>query len=249
MKADLHIHTRHSDGTATVTEVLQHVAENTDLDVIAITDHDCIEGAVQASKLAHHYGIQVVVGEEVSTADGHLLALFIHELLPRGRSAGETIQAIHAQGGLAIAPHPFDHLVMSLGRRNPNLTGWALDGIEVFNAGVYRTERGCNHKAERVAQHLQQTMLGNSDSHSLATIGRGYSLFNGNTSHDLYHAIQSGQTRWGGSYWRTADHLSMWWRGIRQRGIRQFIHWAITCSRPMRATEAGALSFSKSSKI
>jgi len=236
MKADLHIHTTHSDGTATVIEVLQHVAENTDLDVIAITDHDCIEGAVQASKLAGHYGIQVIIGEEVSTADGHLLALYIHEPLPRGRSATETIRAIHAQGGLAIAPHPFDHLVASLGRRNPTLEGWAFDGIEVFNAGVYRTERGCNHHAVRVAQQRKQTMLGNSDSHSLATIGRGYTLFDGsaeNTAKDLYRAIQHGQTQWGGSYWRTTDHLKMWWRGMRQRGVREFIRWAITCSRPM----------------
>ena len=233
MKADLHIHTTHSDGTATVEEVLQHVAENTDLDVIAITDHDCIEGALQAAKLAQHYGVKVIMGEEVSTADGHLLALFIHEFLPQGRSAKETIQAIHAQGGLAIAPHPFDQLVASLGRRNPTLEGWPFDGIEVFNAGVYRTERGCNRQAERVAQQLKHTMLGNSDSHSLATVGRGYTLFNGTTTDDLYRAIQRGQTQWGGSYWRTTEHLNMWWRGIRQRGVRQFIHWALTCSRPM----------------
>ena len=238
MKADLHIHTTYSDGTASVPEVLKHVAENTDLDIIAITDHDCIEGAVKAAKLAHRYGLKVIVGEEVSTADGHLLALFIHERLPKGRPAKETIQAIHAQGGLAIAPHPFDPLVASLGKRNPSLAGWALDGIEVFNAGVYRTARGCNRHAEHTAQGLKQTMLGNSDSHSLATIGRGYTLFNGNTANDLYRALKSGQTQWGGSYWRTADHLGMWWRSIRQRGLHQFVRWALTCSRPMMQADA-----------
>jgi predicted metal-dependent phosphoesterase TrpH len=146
-------------------------------------------------------------------------------------------QAIHAQGGLAIAPHPFDHLVASLGRRNPALEGWDLDGIEVFNAGVYRTERGCNRRAEQTAYRLRRAMLGNSDSHSLSTIGRGFTLFEGNTTRDLYHAIQRNQTRWGGTYWRTAEHFGMWLRGIRQRGLREFVRWAVTCSKPIMQAE------------
>ena len=68
-KADLHIHTTHSDGAATVAELLGHVARDTDLHAIAITDHDTITGAQQAAKLARQFGIEVIVGEEVSTAD------------------------------------------------------------------------------------------------------------------------------------------------------------------------------------
>jgi predicted metal-dependent phosphoesterase TrpH len=217
--------------------VMQHVAAKTNLRAIAITDHDCIEGALQASKLAPHFGLEVIIGEEVSTADGHLLALFIHKHLPKGRPAKETIQAIHAQGGLAIAPHPFDHWVASLGKRNPRLEGWDLDGIEVFNAGVYRMERGCNRRAEQMARELRQPMLGNSDSHSLDTIGRGYTVCEGHTASDLYRAIQRNQTQWGGSYWRTMDHLGLWLRGMRQRGVREFVRWALTCSRPTMQAE------------
>src|SRR5215218_286782 len=81
-KADLHIHTTASDGAATVPELLEYVARKTDLRVIAITDHDSIASAKEAARLAHQFGIDVIMGEEVSTADGHLLALFIDTFLP-----------------------------------------------------------------------------------------------------------------------------------------------------------------------
>jgi predicted metal-dependent phosphoesterase TrpH len=106
-KADTHVHTTHSDGHAGVDEVLDHAARQIDLRVIAITDHDTIEGALEARSLAERYGIEVVVGEEVSTADGEQLALFIEERLPPGLPAAETIAAAHAQGGLCVAAHPY----------------------------------------------------------------------------------------------------------------------------------------------
>src|SRR5690349_21236491 len=140
-KADLHIHTTASDGAATVPELLEYVARASDLRVIAITDHDSIAGAKEARQLASQFGLDVIVGEEVSTADGHLLALFIDSFLPPGRPAAETIAAIHAQGGLAVAPHPFDRSVPSLGRSFARRASsrlerndWSFDAIECFNA-------------------------------------------------------------------------------------------------------------------
>src|SRR5829696_1420809 len=117
-KADIHVHTTYSDGHTGVEEVLEHAAQSTDLQVIAITDHDTIEGALEARSLAEEYGIEVVVGEEVSTADGELLALFIERRLPPGRPAAETIAAIHEQDGLAVAAHPYHRLAPSVGRRD-----------------------------------------------------------------------------------------------------------------------------------
>ena len=114
-KADLHIHTAHSDGLATVPELLAHVATKTDLRFVAITDHDNFVGAKQAARLGQQFGIRVVLGEEVSTADGHLLALFTHKYLPPGRPIAKMLAAIHAQGELAIVPHPCDHSFPSLG--------------------------------------------------------------------------------------------------------------------------------------
>ena len=219
-KADLHIHTTHSDGVAEVPELLAHVAEQTDLRLIAITDHDSIAGARQAARLARGFGVEVVIGEEVSTAEGHLLALFIDSALPPGRPAAETIAAVHAQGGLAIAPHPFDRSVPSLGRAGLWRVDWPLDAIEGFNAGVFWSQRGSNAAARRSAAEMGLPSVGGSDAHTLATVGQGYTCFPGASADDLYRAIVQGQVSWGGRYWSLQQYIDMGRQLIRQRGLR-----------------------------
>ena len=78
-RADLHIHTLASDGTDGVEAILAHVTANTDLDVLGIADHERIDAAIAARALARARGlrVEIVVGEEVTTRDGHLLALFV----------------------------------------------------------------------------------------------------------------------------------------------------------------------------
>jgi len=218
-RADLHIHTTHSDGAASVPELLAHVAATADLRLIAITDHDSITGARQAAQIARSFGVEVIVGEEVSTAEGHLLALFIDTFLPPGRPAAETIAAIHAQGGLAIAPHPFDRSVPSLGSAHRWLSDWPLDAIEGFNAGVIWSQRDSNRTAQRAARAAGLAVIGGSDAHTLATVGRGYTCFRGASADDLYRAIQQGQTSWDGRYWSLGQYLDMGRQLIRQRGV------------------------------
>ena len=219
-KADLHIHTVHSDGTSSVAELLEHVAARTELRLIAVTDHDSITGARQAALLGREFGIAVVMGEEVSTADGHLLALFVDTFLPPGRPAAETIAAIHTQGGLAIAPHPFDRSVPSLGRRGLDRPGWRFDGLEGFNAGVIWSQRGCNRAAQRAAAELGLPLTGGSDAHTLGTVGQAYTLFPGASPDDLYRAIVRGEVQWGGSYWSLQQYLDMGRQLLYQRGLR-----------------------------
>ncbi len=211
-KADLHVHTTHSDGHAGVEEVLEHAARRTDLRVIAITDHDTIDGALEARALAQEYGIEVVVGEEVSTADGELLALFVERRVPPGRLAAETIAAVHEQGGLAVAAHPYHRLVPSMGRRG--LLGrssgpdpeWSIDAIETFNAGLVSPRN--NRRAAALAAALGLPALGGSDSHHLGTIGYGHTLFQGRGAANLRAAMEFGRTVAAGRYWgllRTAE--------------------------------------------
>src|SRR6185436_2860560 len=102
-------------------------------------------------------GLEVIVGEEVSTAEGHLLALFIEQELPPGRPAAATIAAVHAQGGLCIAAHPYDWMVPSLGRAGlrqrcagPDCE-WPLDGIEVFNASLWLSSNNASAAAAAAA--------------------------------------------------------------------------------------------------
>ena len=111
-KADTHIHTIHSfDGTASVREVLQSAAQAR-LDVIAITDHNEVRAGLEARELAGEYGLQVIPGAEISTREGHLVALFIEQPIPARLSLVETLLRVGEQGGMAIAAHP-DHPVPS----------------------------------------------------------------------------------------------------------------------------------------
>ncbi|MDQ6691353.1 MAG: PHP domain-containing protein, partial [Candidatus Dormibacteraeota bacterium] len=140
--ADLHIHTSFSDGWPTPVEVVDHVTRDRQLDVIAITDHDTIEGALRAADHAARASrIAVIVGEEVSSRQGHILGLFLNKRVRPGLSAAATIDEIHSQGGLAIAAHPFWRTARMAQRlRGPvHGVGWLaaeleFDAIEVENS-------------------------------------------------------------------------------------------------------------------
>jgi len=211
-KADLHIHTNLSDAGPSPLQVVQHVLRHTDLAAIAFTDHDRIDGGLRVRGLAEQYGLQVIVGEEVSTADGHLLALFIEERIAPGRTIEETIAEVHAQGGLAIVAHPYDFVSQSLLGRHSR--GWSeealgalpLDGVEVLNGSLVR--HIANVHAARMAQRLGFTALGGSDAHHLGVVGQAHTWFPGHTAEDLRQAIIDGTVTAGGQSWRARQYLS-----------------------------------------
>src|SRR5579871_5459012 len=111
-RADLHMHSTYSDGLGTIEDILAFVGQQRDLDVIAITDHDTIEGALRARDLASKQktDFEIIVGEEVSTREGHLLTLFIERRIPPGLSVERSIELAHEQGGIAIIAHPFNRV-------------------------------------------------------------------------------------------------------------------------------------------
>jgi predicted metal-dependent phosphoesterase TrpH len=197
--ADLHIHTSFSDGWPTPTDVIEHAREVTDLNVVAITDHDTIEGALRAEDYASRYRRpHVVVGEEVSSRDGHVVGLFLTRRVRPGLSAAATIHAIHEQGGLAFAAHPFWRTERPRKRRPIHGVGWLaaeldFDGIEVENAtpGFYLF----NQLAARLNVAAGRAALGNSDAHILDAIGRAYTTFPGTTLAALRRAIEGRSTQ------------------------------------------------------
>jgi len=197
--ADLHIHTTHSwDGTATVAAVLKHVVSHTDLDLIAITDHDEISGALQALELAPAYGLAVVPGSEISTAEGHLLALFIERKIPAGLSLHESIVRVGELGGLCIAPHVAARRANGLSTAAVRAALQDRDirrilvGIEVYNAGVI--PGSSNRIAQALADQLPVAQVASSDAHLLWMIGRGATGFHGGTPTDLRRALETAAT-------------------------------------------------------
>ena len=106
----------------------------------------------------------MIVAEEVKTAhEGEVIGLFIEEKIPRGMSLRETIDAIHAQGGLAYVPHPFDRLHAVPDYEHLLKVVEDIDVLEVFNARV--AVRGFNEEAQRFADKYRIVAGAGSDSH------------------------------------------------------------------------------------
>lgn len=215
--ADLHIHTNHSfDGTASVYAVLEQ-AKQVGLDVVAITDHDEIDGALEGLDLAASIGIEVIPGIEISTAEGDLLALFVTKKIERGRSLAETIAKVGELGGICIAPHPMDDgfKMHSLGSypimkalRDPDLAR-VLVALETYNASILHKEN--NEYARKLAERLEIAQTGSSDAHFLQAIGLGATQFPGNTRKNLLAALQNGSTvPYKGENWNAVRILGTW---------------------------------------
>ncbi len=206
-RADLHLHTTASDGLMTPEETVEIIARRTRLAVIAITDHDSAEGALVARDYArrHRLDIEVVVGQEVSTDEGDVLALFIESTLPLFRTAGAAIKAIHDAGGLAVAAHPF---AVGLGE---NCVRHAIQHLP-FDAVEVRHGCPVNFISNRYTRHLNRQAqnlaeLGSSDSHIPFTAGESYTWFPGTTSEDIREAILARRVRPGGPLWTLRNIL------------------------------------------
>lgn len=199
-KADLHLHTNLSDGTASPRRVLAE-AQRHDLRVLAVTDHDSLEGAKRVRDLAHELGlpIEIILGTEVTTTSGHCIGLFLTKRIKMYKSVEYTVAAIKEQGGLCVVPHPLGRLVPSLSRRKIDelLNGdLAPDGIELYNPSpanaAYRAE------VARLNGDWRFAAVGSSDAHFWQHIGAGYTRFPGATAADLRQALTARQTRSGG---------------------------------------------------
>jgi predicted metal-dependent phosphoesterase TrpH len=223
-RADLHIHTLASDGTSGILEILDHVERQTDLDVVAITDHERIDAALAAASISRERGLraEVVIGEEVTTRGGHLLGLFLTERVRPLQSMRWTIAAIHEQGGLAVPAHPLVPYPLCA-------QGWLLrrliadpdprvrpDAIEAFNPTTLG--RPWHGKVVRFAAEQGLPTVGNSDAHAAAAIATGWTTFPGRTAEDLRSAIVEGRTHHHGSFHGTASQLGTFGNQMRKYG-------------------------------
>lgn len=198
-KADLHIHTTYSmDGTASVREVLES-AVRAGVDVIAVTDHNEVRGALEAREACTRFGVEIIPGIEVSTQDGHLLALFVEQNIPRGKSIIDTLLLIREMGGIAIAPHPQQPVPNSITLKSIHralehpLASEALLGIEVCNMNPSHSPY--NRHSQQIAGGLSLAQIASSDAHMASMVGAGVTHFEGRTAQDLLRSIQRRATR------------------------------------------------------
>jgi predicted metal-dependent phosphoesterase TrpH len=177
---DLHCHTSASFDSLASPESVVRAAAQRGLTHLAITDHDTIEGALRG-RAAAPAGLTVIVGEEVKTADGDLIAIFLQAAVPPGLPALETIAAVRAQGGLVGIPHPFDRFRGSM-LNDPRLEaiGREVDWVEAHNARV--VGRDGNERAAAFARELGLPGLAASDAHSVLEVGVAYNAVDGDPS-------------------------------------------------------------------
>lgn len=198
-KAALHVHTTFSDGEKTPHEILEIAAEM-GFSVLAITDHDEIRGALEAFLEAETRGlpISVIIGHEVTTAEGHLIILGAWEKIPSMLSLKKTIKLAHLQEALAIIPHPavgpsFASVKLSaMISLYKNAKGDELpDGLETLTPYHLPAQQEILAK---LANELNLAQIGVDDDH-FGNLGRGpLTLFVGKTPDDLRRSIIQKQT-------------------------------------------------------
>jgi predicted metal-dependent phosphoesterase TrpH len=212
-RADLHIHTLASDGVDGV-EAILGAAVAAGLRVIAITDHERIDAAVVARRMAQERGLplDVIVGEEISTRNGHLIALFLdRRIRPWGRMR-DAVAQVHDQGGLAIVAHPLvpyplcasegtvRRLLDEGGRARP-------DAIEAFNPTTGRMRWSARVPAFAFETGL--TQVASSDAHRATSVGRAITRFRGDDAAALRQAILDDATGWEGTAYPWSEQMGM----------------------------------------
>ncbi|WP_135364816.1 PHP domain-containing protein [Halosimplex halophilum] len=167
---DAHVHTDASYDCSAAPERVVDAALSAGLDAVAVTDHDTVAGVGPTVEAAAGTDLLVVPGVEVSTADGHLLALGVDRAPAPDRPLAETVAAVRAAGGVAVVPHPFQ--VSRHGVRQSVLADCDVDGVETRNA-VAVTGYG-NRRARRFAAAEGYPTVGGSDAHRPGLVGRAF---------------------------------------------------------------------------
>jgi predicted metal-dependent phosphoesterase TrpH len=168
-RVDLHLHTEYSPDSMSRLRDVAARAQQAGLTHLAVTDHNTIEGARRMQDVS---GLPVIVGEEIMTAEGELIGLFLKEPVPPGMSASDTVRAIRQQDGLVYLPHPRDPLRHRLRDSALVIIRDAVDIVEVFNSRCVRPSS--NAEALVLAGSMRAVRSAASDAHTLREIGRSF---------------------------------------------------------------------------
>lgn len=172
LRVEFHCHTYASADSLVRPQDLLETCRRLGIDRVVITDHNAISGALEAQQLDPS---RVIVGEEILTQKGELLAAFVQELVPRGLPPLEAIQRLREQGAFISVSHPFDRL-RSGAWKPDDLKAIAplVDAIETFNARCLFPQ--FNRRAAQFAQTNNLSGTAGSDAHTLVELGRAAML-------------------------------------------------------------------------
>jgi hypothetical protein len=190
LKIDLHVHTCYSyDSPSSIRGVIIY-ARKKGLNGIAITDHDSLRGAKRATKLVNKREFTVIPGMEVTTSEGHVLALNVAKFIPPELSLAETVERIHEAGGIAIAAHPLVFIKSHIKQRVASAS--KIDGIEVINSSAFPFFLSTRLN-QALARRLDLPQTAGSDAHFLWEIGTAYTRVKAESDVDeIIEAIRKG---------------------------------------------------------
>ena len=167
IRIDMHLHTNRSFDSLNDPVTLLQVAASRGVNRVCVTDHNQIATALD---LKQRFPDQIIVGEEVKTAEGvDVIGLFIHTLIPKGTPARATCDLIHEQGGMVYVPHPFARGKGGGGRILAVIED-QVDAVEGFNARLH--DPALNERAVAWARERNLPLGAGSDAHTLAEVGR-----------------------------------------------------------------------------
>ncbi len=168
LKVEFHCHTVYSKDSLTTPQQLVDMARRKGLDRVVVTDHNTIAGAIEAQMIDPE---RIIVGEEIMTTKGELLAAFVREEIPAGLTPQETIKRLREQGAFISVSHPFDIFRGGHWKLNDLLEILPLvDAIEIFNSRCWL--HGFNARATALARQRGIPGTVGSDAHTAWELGR-----------------------------------------------------------------------------
>jgi predicted metal-dependent phosphoesterase TrpH len=212
--ADLHIHTLASDGVSGVEDVLA-AAVARHLDIVAIADHERIDAAVVAQRLAQERGLplEVIVGEEITTRNGHLVGLFMTERIKPWGTMRDSVARVHDQGGICIVAHPLVPYPLCASERTIRRMldeadpARHPDAVEAFNPTTARMR--WSRRVPAFVDDIGLAAVASSDAHHAGLVGRAVTRFPGHTVEDLRAAVLARATTWDGTAYAWPEQLGM----------------------------------------
>jgi predicted metal-dependent phosphoesterase TrpH len=207
---DLHSHTHWSKDCVTRFQTIINLSRRRGIDRIAITDHNTAEGALAMQKIASDL---VIVGEEIMTTQGEILAYFVRETVPAGLSPEDTIRRLRDQGAVISVSHPFDRLRKGAWQEADLLRIIdKVDAIEIFNARCVFPED--NDRALQFAQEHNLIGTVGSDAHIRPEYGQAMVVIRPfeNDPEDFRDALQTATAlkRLSGKYVHAGSTLAKW---------------------------------------